>query len=103
MEEIEEFAEFLERTNGGDDSTFLVLGEKYATGDGVAQNLVKAAKWFEKAALLGHPQAQYNLGILYIKGEGVAKDFAKAAEWLQKAARQGYEEAQHALNVLQGR
>ena len=35
---------------------------------------MEAIKWYCKAAILGHPSAQSNLGLLYANGEGVDKD-----------------------------
>ena len=33
-----------------------------------------ASKWFKKAALVGFPDAQYNLGVMYENGEFVKQD-----------------------------
>jgi TPR repeat protein len=40
----------------------------YAKGDGIAQNIVLAARWFEKAAAQGEPFAQANLSAMYARG-----------------------------------
>jgi len=52
-----------------------------------------AAHWFEQAAVQGHADAQYNLGLMLESGDGVAEDKEKAAYWLEKAAEQGDDEA----------
>ena len=52
-------------------------------------------EWFEKSALQGNDNAQYNLGVLYEEGFGL--DMDKAAKWYRKAAEQGDEEAQYRL------
>jgi TPR repeat protein len=58
------------------------LGNRYATGTGVAKDEVEAVKWFRKAADQGYAAAQYNLGTSYAKGRGVAKDEVEAyAYW----------------------
>ena len=36
---------------------------------------------YTRAAELGEPYAQYNLGFSYFMGKGVEKDYAKAAYW----------------------
>ena len=70
------------------------LGMMYYKGNGVPQDLSKAAHWFEKAAVQGDAYAQFNFGLMCEKGEGVAKDLSKAADWYKKAAAQGYADAQ---------
>ena len=66
---------------------------------GVAQDLSEAAKWYHKAAELGYPRAQSNLGVCYFNGWGVDKDQAAAAAWYKRAADQGYARAQRNLGV----
>ena len=55
-----------------------------------AGNNVEARKWYQKAAELGHADAQYNLALYYI----VDNNYTEAAKWLKKAAEQGHKEAQ---------
>jgi ankyrin repeat protein len=58
---------------------------------------------FRRAAGLGHPVAQANLGKLYADGVGVEKDVTKAKEFLALAAAQGNPEARASLDALQWR
>ena len=57
------------------------------------------AMWnFLSAALRGHSDAQYKLGISYLNGTlGLDKNYTHAEEWLKKAAKQGHHEAQITL------
>jgi TPR repeat protein len=64
------------------------------------RDYTNAAGWFEKAAELGHMQAQFNLSIMYYQAEGLKKDVAKSIEWLEKSAKLGYLEAQYNLGVV---
>lgn len=48
-------------------------------------NFVKAAEWFEQAALKGHPEAQLKLASLYKNGQGVKKSEEQALFWSRKA------------------
>ena len=80
----------------------LMLGELYASGDGVPQDYAQAASWYRKAAEQGLAPAQYNLGTLYSNGQGVSQDYAQAATWYRKAAWQGDPRAQRDLGVLYG-
>jgi len=73
---------------------------KYYLGDGVPEDLTKAFKWFQKAAVQGNAEAQSQLGLMYSDGEGVPKDDAKAFEWYQKAAVQGNAVAQLKLGGM---
>lgn len=65
------------------------LGLQYREGMEVAQSDTEAAKYFRRAAELGHVGAQYILGRCYEEGKGVAKDDAEAAKWFLKAAEKG--------------
>jgi S1-C subfamily serine protease len=55
----------------------------------VAQDYVKAVRWFRKAAEQGHAQAQSDLGTSYAEGHGVPQDFRESFTWWRKAAAQG--------------
>ena len=70
------------------------LGVAFHNGRGVKQNIVEAVKYYEKAAIQGHPDAQYNLGVLYFQGIGVDQSYELALEWFQKAAERGESLAQ---------
>ncbi|TPW14368.1 MAG: hypothetical protein FD130_1382 [Halothiobacillaceae bacterium] len=73
----------------------------YAAGDGVAVNYPEAEKWYNAAALQGHPQAQYKLGELYKKGPpGITKDLARAYAWFYVAAEAGVAAAQTELLLV---
>ena len=84
----------------GDVAAQTLLGELYNRGEGVSQDHVEAAKWFELAADNGDREAQFALGLLHAKGQGVAKDEKKAAHWFEKAAEQGQKDAQFNLAYL---
>lgn len=54
----------------------------------------------KKAAELGNPESQYNLGVAYRDGLYVAIDLVKARYWFEKAAKQGHAGAIAHLNDL---
>ena len=54
----------------GDAAAQCGLGNIYENGWGVPANYESAAAWYRKAALQGHANAQFNLGLLYLTGEG---------------------------------
>lgn len=53
------------------------------------------AMWnFLNAALKGHMEAQYKLGLSYLNGDlGLDRNYVLAEKWLNKAAQQGHPEA----------
>ena len=62
---------------------------------------VRAADWYERAALAGLAEAQRKLGLLLAKGgAGLAPDPGKARSWLQQAAAQNDADAKKALEAL---
>jgi len=69
-------------------------------GDGVRKNLLKAFKWWRKAAAQGHVGAMAAVGDCYSNGEGVKRDREEAAEWYIKAAHQGHANVQLKLSAL---
>ena len=47
------------------------LGAMYLNGLGLEQDYYIAFEWFDKAAVQGFAEAQYNLGVMHAKGRGV--------------------------------
>ena len=76
----------------------------YEQGKGVAQDLHKAAIWYQKAAVQGDKNAQFNLGLMNEQGKGVAQDQKEAVKWFRQAAEQGiiHGAIQSWLNVRTG-
>lgn len=93
------------RAETGDIRAEALMGEIYATGNGVQKDDAQAVRWYERSATGGYAQAQYNLGVLYERGQGVPRNDARAAAWYEKAAAQGLAAAQYNIGVLyeQGR
>lgn len=70
------------------------MGCRYYKGEDFEKDIVKAVQWFDKAAGLGHPMAQFMLGRCLMYGEGIAKDEKQALEWYEKAGDNGVKDAQ---------
>ncbi len=94
-----ELRELETRANQGVAAAELLLGLKYAEGDGVEANDTEAARWLARAAEKGVAIAQYRLGTLYEKGLGVTADAKLATDWYTKAAEFGNVKAMHNLAV----
>ena len=66
-----------------------------------SQDFQKALRLYEKAARMGHVEAQYYCGFMYLKGRGIKKrDFEKAYELVEMAAKQDYPKAQYLLSQM---
>ena len=78
------------------------LGNAYATGRGVAADLVQAVAWWLKAATKGDAVPQLRLGEAYEAGRGVARSLDEARRWYGDAARRGNADAAGALKRLAG-
>ena len=75
------------------------LGVCYAKAQGVAQDLVKAARLYGLAADQGVAHAQRELGLCYATGRGVATNVVEAARLYGLAADQGDALAQRELGL----
>lgn len=85
--------------NGGNTPSSVYLGNIYARGEGVAQDMQRAMKWYEQAASVGDAHAQYIAGLAYLEGSGVPVDEGKAFNWLRLAAGQDHVNAMLMLSV----
>lgn len=47
----------------------------------------KAIRYWKEAALLGHAQASYNIGIMFANGMGVKQDLWQAGKWFGRAIK----------------
>lgn len=95
-------AELREPAMAGDAVAQFHLGLAFALGRGVLADAAKAAQWYERAALAGHPKAQVNLAIMLLDGtvDGGADAAAQARDWLLRAVRQGDGRAAHRLGLM---
>lgn len=105
--EVRETAAIRAAAEQGDADAQVKLGDRYAKGTGVPEDLERAVVWFRKAAEQGNVDAQNNLGMIYTgcesvysDCEGVSKDIPQAVEWFRKAADQGSGVAMHCLGAL---
>ena len=68
----------------------LFMAVLYRYGLGVEKDLVRAAGWYEKAALQGDVDAQNEIGFFHELGLGVKQDIQVAGEWYEMVQEQGY-------------
>ncbi|CAO3594527.1 unnamed protein product [Absidia cylindrospora] len=83
--------------SGGNPQCHFMLGVYYSSGLGTTSkepDQTKAFKHFQKAAIKGLPEAQYNVGLRFLKGHGVEQNMFNAAEFFTMAATQGFQLAQ---------
>jgi TPR repeat protein len=77
------------------------LGYIYAnaSGNGVPQDLARAAKWYRKSAEQGDRYGQASLGYFYREGLGVPLDHVESVRWYRKAADRGLAAAQNVVGA----
>lgn len=63
-------------------------------------DLNAAFEWYQKAAALGEPRAQWRIGMAYINGELGPKDSAKGVHYLEEASASGDAPAMTDLAVM---
>jgi TPR repeat protein len=83
----EEIMALYEKAKQGDTQAQYEIGELYAAGNGVKQNVQQAALWFGKAAAEGHVLAQERFDELHNAGGGDTQGTDKAAA--QNSVKQG--------------
>lgn len=89
-----------EADNGHADAQW-VVGNMFASGDGMRHaDPETAAFYYKESAKQGHLEAQISLATLYRLGKGVERDFTEAAKWLYKAAEAGHPVAQSDLGDI---
>ncbi len=71
-------------------------------GNGVPRDGARAAELYCKAARLGDPDSQFNLGWMYANGRGVERSDGTAAFFFHAAAEQGHEQARRMLAAVGG-
>ena len=76
------------------------IGSLYLNGNGVPKSEAKAAKWFKKAAELGHPESQYNYGLSLIDGWDSKYNKEEGVFWLKKSADSGVSQAKEVLKKV---
>ena len=75
-------AYFKEAVSLGDIAAHSNLADRYAEGDGVGKDPVKAFELYSVAALANVKHAQRAIGLAYASGSGVAEDPEQALVWL---------------------
>lgn len=91
----------LPRANAGDSAAQTLVAEILARGLGVKRDPAAAAKWYERAAEQGVPEAQFQYALLLIDGKYVPRDKKGAYALMQAAAEAGNALAQFNFAQLQ--
>lgn len=76
------------------------LGEMYAAGRGVAQNLTLAVEPYQRACDGGHMRGCASLGAMYEMGNGVARSTSRAGELYQRACEGGASQSCEYLRLV---
>lgn len=84
----------------GDKSAQFALGVRFETGDGVVEDVSRAAYWYEKAASAGHLGAIKNLATFYYRGNGVRQNYETAFSLYKRASELGDVGALNSLGAM---
>jgi TPR repeat protein len=77
-----------------------LLGELYAQGWGIAQDLERAQDWYRLAAREGDPNALFALAMTAIEGRGRERDAQEGRALLDRGAPAGHPRAAYNLALL---
>jgi TPR repeat protein len=77
-----------------------LLGQRLASGDGVARNEPEAVRWLALAADRGHVPAQYALAQMIDRGRGVPRHLEEVVRLYRAAAASGHTDAQFEIGLL---
>ena len=66
------------------------LGGMYDRGEGVVQDQVEAALWYQRAARQGHVDAVWRIGVMNEDGIGVTQDLVEAYAWFDFGCKIGH-------------
>lgn len=91
---------YLALSNRNDAKACYNLGLMYQNGDGVAQNMDEAVKWYTKSADLGYREAQYMLASLVFQRQIHSISYPQAVAYYEQAAKQGHVKSQLNLGML---
>jgi TPR repeat protein len=83
--------------------SLFAIAKRYADGDGVTPDKVRAVELFEQAAAAGDSRAYARLGDLYADTAELPTNAGTAAEWYERAAATGDEKAMFKLAELYDR
>ena len=87
-------------SEAGEAKARALLGELYASGNGVPQDYKKAAEWYRLAAERGDAAGTFALALLHLAGRGGPRDLAAAAKYLEAATNLGHPDAAYDLALL---
>lgn len=95
-------ARLSKRAETGDIHAQHQLAMSYIRGEASNQPdaLKQAYQWFEMAALRGHANAQFNLGVMHQQGLYVPRDIKQAILWYNKAAKSNHGAAHFNLGLI---
>lgn len=72
----------------------------YDKGDELPQDLRESAKWYQKAAERGDPEAQIATATVLLNGKGIPQDYGGARHWCEQAAKHGYDSGRYCLGYI---
>lgn len=96
----EAFLEWEADADAGNPIAQFLIGNMYASGEGVDKDFEKANVYYEKAAEQGHVQSALQLATNLRLGQGHEIDYHAALKWLYMAAEAGHPMARFDLGEM---
>ncbi|WP_414492235.1 tetratricopeptide repeat protein [Stenotrophomonas maltophilia] len=97
--EVDSFANLKRAAEKGYIPAIYAVGLCLLMGDGVEQDLTRAAAHFERASEAGYASAMYEFGLALFHGNGVARDVPRAVSLIRASAQAGDEYAREFLQA----
>lgn len=88
-----------EARDGNSEANFK-LGIIYFKGDQIKQDLVKAMKYFQRAAVSGHIKAKYNTGVIYANKNYQNFNYKKAFEVFSELSALNHPKSKYKLGIF---
>ena len=88
-----------EKVREGSAVGYFAYGLCWYLGIGVAENKVRAARYFKMSADSGAAAGQYMCGIVRLLGDGVAQDLEEGAKYIKMSAKKGFPMGQFRYGV----
>lgn len=93
---------YLQAAKQGSTHSQKMIGNHYASGCFVKEDLNQAFNWYKKAADKGDAEGQYYVSRCYFWGYGVTEDNNSAMKWAKMAIEQNYIRAKVILALCKG-
>src|SRR5882757_477459 len=97
---LEAFKLWKVASQAGDAEANYRIGTLYAKNQGVAGSIPDAVVWYERAAQLGHVEAQFQTGLAFLYGANAAVGLNRPETWRRSSAARLGDKASNAHDLV---